>query len=82
MRLSVYWHVLRIEVIAHRALEFGSPFTKHVGKVLEIVAGSQTEFANKVLSSCFQITIIFLGDIVLRSTKVCIGRDGCGAFET
>ena len=63
-------------------LQLCSTFANNVAQVLEVVARCYAKAAHKVLSSGLEITVILAIVFVLRSAKVRVGRDGCGALET
>jgi hypothetical protein len=62
------------------ALQLGSSFAHEIAQVVQIIAGGNTKLADKILGSRLEIAIVSLG-LLIRSAKVCIGRDGRGALE-
>lgn len=69
------------QVAPDRALQLGRALSQHLGQVLQVVTGGDTEFPHKVLGGALQVAIVLAVVLLLGSAEVGVGRDGRGALE-
>lgn len=75
---------LTVQIPRHGTPQFPPTLAGHVDQVLEVVAGRETEFANKVLGRGFEVAVLAVleaGHVVLGAPKVGVGRDARRALE-
>lgn len=72
---------LAAEISADGSLQPCGALADDVAQVLQVITGRDAEAAHKVLGSGFEVSIVFAHILILRTTKVGVGRDGCGALE-
>lgn len=73
-------YYLASEIGANGTLKLGGTLTQHMGQILQVIAGGDAEFADKVLRSRLEIAVVFF-NFLLWSPKVGIGRNRRRAFE-
>lgn len=79
--LTCQLHICLVaKVRSDGSLEPGGHLARHLCQVLEIITGRDAKLAHKVLGRRLEIAILLLR-LILRSSKVSIGRDGTRALE-
>lgn len=69
--------------IAVRTLQFDGTFTYKLCQVFKIITGRDTEAANEILGCTLKVTVsVITGrEVILRTTKVSVTRDGGSPVE-
>lgn len=68
------------QIAANGALKLAGSFAKHLLQVLEVIAGRDAKFADKVLGRSLNVAVL-LRLLLIVTAKVGIGRNGRGALE-
>jgi len=73
--------VLRVQVVPDGALQLRRALAQHARQVLEVVAGRDAEFADKIFGGGFEVAVVFFLHVVFGPAEVGVGGDGSCAFE-
>lgn len=72
---------LRVQVGPDGTLQPGCTLAQGAGKVLEIIASSDSELADKILGRRLEVAIVILDLLILGPSKVGVGGDGGGTLK-
>jgi hypothetical protein len=80
--LVPFTDILTVEVTPDGTLKPRSTLTQHLRQVLQVISSRNSKLAHKVLRCTLKITIIISTGFLLRTSKVCVGRNGGCSFES
>lgn len=72
---------LRVQVTPDGTLKLRGTLAHHGGQIIKVIASRDTKSSDKILGCGLEIAVLFFYNIILRSSEVCVGRNGRCTFK-